>query len=140
MVTDRWNYLLLFCILMTVAMSGCEKKKPVEEVKPDLPVQMAEVVSPLAGCWRSVKMEGADIGNFIKEIRYTFGNDGSFAAEVTMADGSTDKKDGTFRIDGNRLFQLVEGASVDGEFELENGKLIIFDPYLDTKVWFEKQI
>ena len=121
-------------------MLGCDRKEPAEEVKPELPVQATEVESPLAGCWRSVKMEGADIGNFIKEIRYTFGNGGSFAAEVTIADGSTDKKEGTFRIEGNELIRLVEGASVDGEFELDNGKLIIFDPYLDTRIWFEKQL
>ena len=153
MVMGRWNYLILICSLMTLAICGCENKEPAREVKTDLPVntsdvesspelsvQSTDVESPLEGCWRSVKMEGADIGSFMKEIRYTFGNDGSFVAEAAMADGSTDKNEGTYRVEGNELFRLIKGASLKGEFAFENEKLMIYDPFLDTKIWFEKQL
>ncbi len=96
------------------------------------------MVCPLTGHWRSVKLQGADIGSFIKEIRYTFRADGTFVAQAAMNDGSTDRKKGIFRIEGNRLLRIVDGVPLKAEFALHNGTLVIYDPFLDTKVWFEK--
>ncbi len=96
------------------------------------------MVCPLTGHWRSVKLEGADIGNFIKEIRYTFGADYTFVAEAAMNDGSTDRKQGVFKIEGNQLLRVVDGVPLKAEFALHNGTLVIYDHFLDTKVWFEK--
>jgi len=83
-------------------------------------------------------MEGADIGNFIKEIRYTFGADGTFVAEAAMSDGSTDTKKGVFKIEDSQLLRVLDGVVLKAGFTFENGTLIIHDPFLDTRVWFER--
>ena len=149
----RWNNVFLFCTLVTLCTLGCDKQSPPESEKDETPAAVPEagktapgvavpavdVTCPLTGHWRSVKLEGADIGNFIKEIRYTFGADGSFVAEAAMNDGSTDTRQGVFRIEGNRLLRIVDGSSVKAGFTFENGTLIIHDPFLDTKIWLEKE-
>jgi len=92
----------------------------------------------LAGDWYSVKLQGPDIENFIKEISYTFGTDGSFLARAFMSDGRIDTKRGTFEIRGNQLIQMTGQTSLNRRFEFRNGTLIIYDPFLDTTVWLER--
>ncbi len=161
----RWNNAFLFCALVILCTWGCAKQSPPEadkteppavvpeagkteppvavseagKIEPPAAASAAAVACPLTGHWRSVKLEGADIGNFIKEIRYTFGADGTFVAEAAMNDGSTDRKQGVFKIEGNQLLRIADGASLKAGFTLDNGTLIIHDPFLDTKVWFEKE-
>jgi len=148
----RRNDVFLFCALVILYTWGCTKKSPPDADKTEPPVAVpeagkteppvavpaADVVCPLTGHWRSVRLEGADIGNFIKEIRYTFGANDTFVAEAAMNDGSTDRKQGVFKIEGNQLLRVVDGASLKAEFTLDNGTLVIYDHFLDTKVWFEK--
>ena len=143
----RWNDVFLFCALVILWAWGCAKQSPPEADKTEPPaavseagktVAAADVACPLTGHWRSVKLEGADIGNFIKEIRYTFGADGTFVAEAAMNDGSADTRQGVFKIEGNQLLRIFDGTSLKAGFTFENGTLIIHDPFLDTRVWFER--
>ncbi len=152
MTKARRNNVSLFCALVILWAWGCTKEAPPaaenteppatvpEAGKTESPVAVpaADVACPLTGHWRSVKLEGADIGNFIKEIRYTFSSDGTFVARAAMNDGSTDKKQGVFKIDGNQLLRIADGVWLKAGFTFDNGTLIIHDPFLDTKVWFEK--
>lgn len=140
MTKARRNDVFLFCALVILCTWGCAKQSPPEADKTEPPVAVpeADVACPLTGHWRSVKLEGADIGNFIKEIRYTFGADGTFVAEAAMNDGSTDRKQGVFKIEGNQLLRVLDGASLKAGFTLDKGTLIIHDPFLDTRVWFER--
>lgn len=119
---------------------GCAKQSPPDADKTESPVAVpaADMACPLTGHWRSVKLEGADIGNFIKEIRYTFGADGAFVAEAAMNDGSTDTRKGVFRIEGSQLLRVLDGALLKAGLTFENGTLIIHDPFLDTREWFER--
>jgi len=160
-----WKHAVCLCMVMLFLPAGCARRKPAEPDKaskadsagkadaaqetvtarkaaiPDGAVPAAQpslVPSPLVGRWHSVKLEGEDIGNFIKEIRYTFGADGSCVAEAAMTDGAMERKQGAFRVEGDQLYQVVEGDSLKGRFELNDGVLIIHDPFLDSRVWFER--
>ncbi|MCD6391958.1 MAG: hypothetical protein J7M40_00455 [Planctomycetes bacterium] len=75
MTKARRNDVFLFCALVILCTWGCAKQSPPEADKsePGGAVPAADVACPLTGHWRSVKLEGADIGSFIKEFRYTFG-------------------------------------------------------------------
>jgi len=136
----RRNDVFLFCALVILCAWGCAKQSPpdADKTEPPVAVPAADVACPLTGHWRSVKLQGADIGSFIKEIRYTFAAADTFVAEAAMNDGSTDRKQGLFKIEGNQLLRVVDGASLRAEFALDNGTLVIYDHFLDTKVWFEK--
>jgi len=143
---------------MPVLLAGCSKQKPTDADGADQAqasrkgaavasrtsaegaknATPAPPASPLVGGWHSVKIEGADIGNFITEIRYTFSADGAFVAEAVMTDGATDRKQGTFIIEGDQLYQLIEDARLKCEFRLDNGTLIVHDPFLDASLWFER--
>jgi len=138
----RRNDVFLFCALVILCTWGCAKQSPPEADKsePGVAVPAADVACPLTGHWRSVKLEGADIGSFIKEIRYTFGADGTFVAEAAMNDGSTDTRQGVFKIEDDQLLRIFDGVTLKAWFTFENGTLIIHDPFLDTKVWFEKDL
>lgn len=140
MTKARWNDVFLFCALVILCTWGCAKQSPSEADKTDPPaaVPEADVACSLTGHWRSVKLEGADIGNFIKEIRYTFCADGTFVAEAAMNDGSADTRQGVFKIEGDQLLRIFDGTSLKAGFTFENGTLIIHDPFLDTRVWFER--
>jgi hypothetical protein len=125
---------------------GCARRQPSEPESRGEAVQPAPaentgnevaIVSPVIGRWQSFKIDGEDIGNFISEIRYTFTADGGFVAEATMADGSVDKKHGTFRIEGEYIYQFIEGATHKCRFRLDDGKLIVHDPFIDCSVSFE---
>ena len=149
-----WKRVFLICIVVMFSVIGCSKEEPAEpevqaeQVEPepleqvsetDDPEPVLEAVSPLTGRWRSVRMDGADIGNFVKEITYTFGGDGSFVAEAVMTDGGTDNRQGTFTVEGNQMLQIVGGVSLKRRFEFQDQMLVISDPYLDSTIWFEKQ-
>ncbi|MBE0536283.1 MAG: hypothetical protein IH624_11495 [Phycisphaerae bacterium] len=155
MINVRWQYVCL-CAVIPLFLVACSKRKPTDADGAEHAARTAAAVasrtsaeaaetatpappaSPLVGGWHSVKIEGADIGNFIKEIRYTFSPDGGFVAEAAMTDGGTDRKQGTFRTEGDQMYQFIEDARLNCEFRLDNGQLIVHDPFLDASIWFER--
>jgi hypothetical protein len=144
MVSPRRCIVFVLCTLI-LSLSGCAEKQPAEKPQPksstEVPApspQVADNQSPLVGAWHSVKLDGADLGNFISRIRYTFGADGSFTAQAVMTDGTSDTKRGTFTVHDDQITQTFEGASVNSRFEFRDGALIVYDPVLDSTVWFEK--
>jgi len=92
----------------------------------------------LLGHWRSVKLEGKDAGNFIKEIEFNFGANSNLVAKATMSDGSIDEKRGTFTIDKEKITFVVEGQKDMSKYTVKDDVLVIHDPTLDSRILLKK--
>ncbi len=156
-MTKHCTITMCLFLLVPCIFGACTRRKPVEpdsaqqadagrqadinqDHARDAHVQPAPqaIPSPLTGSWRSVKIEGEDIGSFIEYITYKFAPDGSFHAQALMTDGSTDVKQGLLRIEGDRMSQMVDGRWLNCRFQLADGILFIHDPYINCSIWFEK--
>jgi uncharacterized protein (TIGR03066 family) len=101
------------------------------------PLDAAKVV----GKWRSVKLEGKDIGTFIVSIDADFTDDGrmTWTAKV-KEDGevSSATTRGTYKVTKDAFEMTVDKETKRGKAWFEDGHLVIQDPELGSRVHFER--
>jgi len=118
----------LFIAFSAVGASSAEKQ----------PIDSAKIV----GRWRSVKLEGKDIGTRIIEIDATFADDGkvSMTAKLKAGDGKvkTETKNGEYRVIENELEMTIDKETRRSKSWFQNNLFVIQDPELDSRVHFER--
>ena len=95
----------------------------------------------LVGKWRSVKLEGKDIGSLIVGMDAEFSKDGGVTLIAKVKQGSELKlitKKGTYKVIMKQLEMTFDMETRRSKAWFHKDRLIIQDPALDSRVHFER--
>ncbi|MGE3409830.1 MAG: creatininase family protein [Pirellulales bacterium] len=95
----------------------------------------------LVGKWKSVKLEGKDVGDFILGIDAEFDDEGNFTMTASLKlDGKTQSavKQGRYSIKDGKLEMMVDGEKRAETAWFEREHLVIQDPELDSRAYFAR--
>ncbi|MEQ9265044.1 MAG: hypothetical protein RLN81_07490 [Balneolaceae bacterium] len=125
-VITRMKFNLKILFILTLCVVGCNhtQNQPFEKV---------------LGEWKSIKLAGNDIGDFIKEINFSFLTDSSHIGTAFMADSTIDVKKGTFDIKSDSLILIVNDNVIAMKYSFSRDTLIIYDTSIDSQVYLLKK-
>ena len=101
------------------------------------PLEAGKVV----GKWRSVKLEGKDIGTHIVSVDAEFAEDGRMIMTARLKEDGEIKsmtKEGTYKVTKDALEMTFDNETKRGKAWFEEGRLVLQDPELDSRAHFER--
>ncbi len=110
-------------------------------IQDQMPLPTRLDAKAIQGDWKSVGLTGRDIGDFVLGVEASFQPNGQWTMTAKLRERDsvvTSSRYGSYRIEGGKLVLIADEEELRTTGWLEDGRLVLQDPDLDSRVHFRR--